>query len=185
MHNKTKADPLEGIDVVLEMNDPKNLDLSKNQLFIDTSKTYKYYDEMLSWNHDEQARNIRLFVSLRKFHKEFILYNRCDGIDECFGFADSSFEIFGLLESEINTINKFLKKTDNEMIVELLTHTSTKTIVSIQPSEYENVFQLHYKNDESDTTYYVASVKDIKKFNLVVNHCVDRKIVEFMDVFDK
>ncbi len=86
-------------DTILERNDPKSLDLSKHQIFIDTTRNSIFYEGIKQWSEskwDKQSINSSLkainkdfkskqidiknfpshFITLRKLNDQFVLYNR-------------------------------------------------------------------------------------------------------------
>ena len=120
-------------DTILEKNNPKSIDLSKHQLFIDTTRNSIFYDKLKNWSESEyQIRDIEIylneinkgftpksinlkkfpsrFISLRNLNNKFILYDRCDGIDQRFVFRDTAFITYGPLESDAESISKIISK---------------------------------------------------------------------------
>ena len=103
-------------DTIIERNNPKSLDLSKHQIFIDTTRNSEFYKKLKNWTKSEldikeitnssKKHNVRFpeklinlkiipnyFISLRKLNNEFILYDRCDGIEQRYEITENLFVI--------------------------------------------------------------------------------------------
>lgn len=197
-------------DTILERNNPKSLDLSKHQIFIDTTRNSKFYNDLKSWSEskwDRQSINSSLkeinkyfqpkkidlknfpahFITLRKLNGQFVLYDRCDGIDPRFEIRDTAFIFYGPLESNVESISRMISLTDNSIELELRTLQSKannqKAKLKIEKIE-EFIYKLTYKNQTFVRTEYVTVIDGIEKFDLIVNNCTTMKMMEF-DGFDK
>ena len=158
----------EGIDTIIEKNTPDSIDFSKHQLFIDTTRSCNYYQRTKNWNpffnpYPEVIDYIndliikgnnptritlgtiqRVWLTLRKFNEEFILYERCDGFDPTYVISDTTFIIYGPFEFDANIITKLVNLRDNEINLELgtvdLNRQYKHAKLSINRSEYKNVY---------------------------------------------
>jgi hypothetical protein len=180
------------LDTILERNNPANLDLSRHQFFIDTTRNSEFYQRIADWkpwefeieNYTEEksfkkysiGKFPRVWISLRKLDGKFVIYDRCDGIDRRFQITDSTINIFGPLENEVQIIDKVLKQSVNEISIEY----KPKNLFSIMPTNDKNIYILQY----DDENYLVTPLDKIREFDLVVNHYPTRKVTEF-DVFDE
>lgn len=200
----------ESTDTILERNNPKSLDLSKHQIFIDTTRNSEFYDNLKNWSEskwDIQSINSSLkeinkgykpipidlkdfpthFITLRKLNGDFVLYDRCDGIDPRFEIRDTAFIFYGPLESDAETILNLITLTDTEIKLELKTYKSKsddqKSFLTIDKLE-DTIYRMTYKNGTFDRTVYLTTVDKIKDFDMVVNNCPTMKMLEF-DGFDK
>lgn len=197
-------------DTILERNNPNSLDLTKHQIFIDTTRSSKFYESLKNWseskwdkqtidsylntiNKDFQPKKVDLngfpsqFVTLRKLNNQFVLYDRCDGIDPRFEIRDTAFIFYGPLESDAESISKLILLSNNSVELELRTfqaktndQTSRLRIDKID----DFIYKLVYKNQTFDKIEYLTTIDEIEKFDLVVNNCPTMKMKEF-DGFDE
>lgn len=197
-------------DTILERNNPNSLDLSKHQIFIDTTRSSKFYENVKNWseskwdkqsinsslneiNKDFQPKHVDLknfpthFITLRKLNDQFVLYDRCDGIDPRFEIRDTAFIFYGPLESDAESITRIIALTDNSLEIELRTieakSSDQKSRLTIEKIN-KFVYKLTYKNQTFDRIKYMTTVDGVEKFDLVVNNCPKMKMLEFYG-FDK
>lgn len=197
-------------DTILERNDPNSLDLSKHQIFIDTTRNSEFYESVKNWseskwdkqsidsylntiNKDFQPKKVDLngfpshFITLRKLNNQFVLYDRCDGIDPRFEIRDTAFIFYGPLESDAESISKMISLSDNSVELELRTFQAKsndqKSRLKIDKID-DFIYKLVYKNQTFDRVEYLTTIDGIEKFDLVVNNCPTRKMIEF-DGFDE
>jgi len=197
-------------DTILERCDPKSLDLSKYQIFIDTTKNSEFYKNLKNWSAskwDIQSINVTLnainkdlnfskielidfpsqFITLRKLNGQFFLYDRCDGIDPRFEIRDTAFISYGPLESDAESISKLIFLTEKSIELELRSF-QAKSNYSYSKLKIDKIQEFIYRLTYTNKTYhrieYVTTIDGIEKFDLVVNHCPDRKSIEF-EGFDK
>jgi len=195
------------LDTILEKNNPKNLDLSKHQLFIDTTRNSETFKRLINWKpnrmdndaisyHEKEIAKKhkpikidlkefpRHWISLKKLNNEFVIYEPCDGNTTAFEINESSVLFFYQLEPDADLISELRKITKNEIELELRTipqKTETeKTELTIKPTEFENVYLLTYSFGE----WYVTPKEKVSEFDIVVNHCPTMKRMEFKG-FDK
>ncbi len=195
------------LDTVLEKNNPKNLDLTKHQLFIDTTPNSENFEKLINWKPirmDNDAISYyekeiakkhkpikidlkefpRHWISLERLNNEFVIYEPCDGNTTAFEINESSVLFFHQLEPDADLISDLKKISKNEISLGLWTvpekTESEKTELTIKPTEFKNVFLLTYGFGQ----WYVTPTKKVSEFNIVVNHCPTMKIVEF-NGFDK
>ena len=195
------------LDTILERNNPKNLDLSKHQLFIDTTRNSSNYEKLINWKpnrmdndaisyHEKEiAKKHKLvkidlkkfprnWISLKKLNNEFVIYEPCDGNTTAFEINESSVLFFYQLEPDADLIFQLNKITENEISLELRTvlqkTESEKTELTIKPTEFDNVFLLSYSFGE----WYVTPTEKVSEFDIVINHCPTTKRMEFKG-FDK
>lgn len=197
------------LDTILEQNNPQVLDLTKHQLFIDTTRNSDFYGNLINWkpnkysittvdsyirelnNHYKyQKYNFgdfpKLFIRINQFKEKFYLYDRCDGIDQRFELRDSAFIFYGPLEPDAETIRK-VNSTSSRGIKLELNAFKAKTSrgwssLEILKTEYDGIYSMKYKNENYEKEEFVISIADIKKYDLVVNHCPNMKRKEF-DLF--
>ncbi|HBF21700.1 MAG: hypothetical protein CMI36_14920 [Owenweeksia sp.] len=197
-------------DTILERNDPNSLDLSKHQIFIDTTRNSTFYESVKQWgeskwdkqsiksslnaiNKDFKPKQIDLknfpshFITLRKFNDQFVLYDRCDGIDPRFEIRDTAFIFYGPLESDAESISNIISLTNNSIELELRTFQAKsndqKSRLKIEKID-DFIYKMTYKNQTFDRVEYLTTVDGIEKFDLVVNNCPTMKMMEF-DGFDE
>jgi len=198
------------IDTIIERNNPNSLDFSTHQLFIDTTRTYIYYERIENSDplQNPQQTTIdyinemfkdqnfekfdfkefpRLWLTLRKYKGEFILYDRCDGSDPAYRLTDSTFNIYGVHEFDIRMITDLIKINDSEIEIKVVIDkkdSQEKPLrLTIEKTEYKDVYILTYEGYYVGTTY-VTPIENVRNFDLLVNHCPINKVVEFENRFD-
>lgn len=198
------------IDTILERNNPNSLDLTKHQIFIDTTRSSEFYERLKNWeqskwdkrtiesylgeiNKDFQPEQIDLkefpshFITLRKVNDQFVLYDRCDGIDPRFEIRDTAFIFYGPLESDAESISKMISLTKKSIELELRTFqaksSDQKSSLKIERID-DFIYELTYRNQTFDRVEFLTTVDGIEKFDLVVNNCPTMKMIEF-DGFDE
>ncbi|MBF04510.1 MAG: hypothetical protein CMP76_14590 [Flavobacterium sp.] len=199
----------EEIDTVLEKNDPKRLDLSKQQLFIDTTRTSQFYQSYLDWNPNLQQEDFsdvlnlitkkyplqkqkisnfpRKWITIEKLNGEFLIYRPCNGNTESFVITDEALYFFHQLEPEVALLHQVITSNDTTFNATLHTLSENNTVISfdfsIQPSATKDVYQLKYSHDTIVEERYVIPMDKVTHFNLVVNHCPEDMVREY-DNFD-
>lgn len=203
--SRPKASYLLGVDTVLERNAANGLDLSKHQLFIDTTKYSVFHTNIKNWSPSQYANEDvtssllsintsftpqRLpplnfptyFITLRKFQGEFILYDRCDGIDQQFKLIDSAFIFYGPLESYAESIASICSISDQTIQLELRPYQSSPdkqmALLTIQKMR-SFVYKLTYENQQRTRVIYTTTPAGVKHFDLMVNHCPTTKRQEY------
>ena len=193
-------------DTILERNNPNSLDLTKHQIFIDTTRKSEFYEYLINWKPDKYDINPaetyikelnkiskykkvdfgnfpRLFVKINKLEDEFYLYDRCDGIDPRFELRDSAFIFYGPLESDAETIKKVIQINNKGIKLELNAFKAkTQTEFSnleILKTEFKGIYLMKYKNENYDREVFLIPTKDILKYDLVVNNCPNMKMHEY------
>lgn len=193
-------------DTILERTNPKSLDLTRHQLFIDTTRNSIFYENLRNWKLDEyntktvnlyieelnkisEAKKVdfgnfpRLFVRVNQLGNEFFLYERCDGIDPRYELRDSAFIFYGSLESDAETIKKVHQINSQGIKLELNTFerkTSKRwSMLEVSKTKYEGIYSMKYQNENNKVEELIISITDIGKYDLVVNHCPKMKQNEF------
>lgn len=199
-----------GQDTILEKNNPKNLDLSKHQLFIDTTRNSEFYEAYYHWEphkfyihdtdhyikeiskkHPIKTTSIGNFpdtwITLEKLNNEFVVYDKCDAISRRYFIAKNAIHIYNI-EGDSDLIYEVRKRTDTEIIIETRVISqkseSEKGIFSIKKTNFDYVYILICSYENWETKSLVTPLKHLNKFDLVVNHCVQTKRLEF-NGFDK
>lgn len=200
-----------GLDTILEKNNPKNLDLSKHQLFIDTTRNSETYKKLINWKPNRTDNDAisyyekeiakkhkpikidlkgfpRHWISLKKLNNEFVIYEPCDGNTTVYEINESSVLFFYQLESDADLISELMKITENEIALELRTvpqkTESEKTKLTIKPTEFKNIYELTYSYGDVIKKQFITSIEKVSEFDIVVNHCPTTKRMEFNE-FDK
>lgn len=199
-----------GQDSILEKNNPKNLDLTKHQLFIDTTRNSTFYNAYFDWNPHEfdiqateyyikeiskkyKPKHISIgnfpdtWITLEKLNNEFVVYDSCDGITTRYFIDKNSVNLYNI-EADSDVIHNLKKLTDNEIKIEIRTipqkSKSEKGTFSIRKTKYDYVYLLTRDYGNWVSKAFVTSLEYINKFDLVVNNCVQTKRMEFRG-FDK
>ncbi|CAL2101123.1 conserved protein of unknown function [Tenacibaculum sp. 190130A14a] len=197
-------------DTVLERNNPRFLDLTKHQIFIDTTGNSKNYKSIISWKESDldkalisaslkelgveiKDKNIDTYnfpihyISLRKLNNEFVLLDPCDGIDPRFAIKKNAFVFYGPLESYVEVITKLVRISKNKIKLELKTHKSLssdqRSILEIERIK-DFLYVMTYQNEKNKKEYYLTTVDYAKDFDVVVNHCPTMKMPAIIDRLD-
>lgn len=206
-----KAKLLEIIeDTILEKNSPDFLDLSKHQIFIDTTRSSDIYKSILSWKTSDldkelinasikelggglKTNSIQIndfpihYITLRRLNNEFVLYDPCDGIATRFAIKKNVFLFYGPLESYAEVIISSNLISKNKVRLELKTHKSLspdrRSIIEIERME-DFLYRMTYQNKNIKEEHYLTSVDYIKDFDVVVNHCPTMKMPAIINRFD-
>lgn len=193
-------------DTVLENNDPASLDLTQHQLFIDTTRNSHFYDAIEVWTlSEDQLKQVEelleeinkdftpktlvghsfptQFQRLRKLNGEYVLYHSCDGTDLRFMLREKSLIIFGLVEPDAYSVANLIRSNAQKLEVELRVYPTPETghnLHMIIERMNDSVYRLSTDHEGilSDI-YYLTPIEKIHCFNLVVNHCPDRKRMEY------
>jgi hypothetical protein len=198
-------------DTIPERNNPKSVDLTKHQLFIDTTRTSEFYERLKNWKEsdgDRQSISASLkaidnnfqpveaalkqfpmhFITLRKLNGSFILYDRCDGMDQRFEIRDTVFIFYGPLESEAGFISKIITRTANAIDLELrifqFKSNDQRATVKLEKID-DSIFKMTYRNQTFDDTIYVTTPDKLQEFDLLVSHCPTEKMSEFAQFDEK
>ena len=199
------------LDTILERNNPQSLDLSKHQLFIDTTRNSEIYERVINWKPNKmdidaisyyekeiskknKSKKIYLkgfprhWISLKKLNDEFVIYEPCDGNTPSFEINESSVIFFHQLETDADLISELIKLRGDEIVLELRTipqkTESEKAELSIKPTDFKNVYELIYSFDDVVNKQFVTPNKKVSEFDIIVNHCPTMKRGEFKG-FDK
>jgi hypothetical protein len=192
-------------DTIPERNNPKSVALTNHQLFIDTTRNSELYDRLRNWQEsewDRQSINASLeainkdfqplevvindfpthFITLRKLNGSFILYDRCDGMDQRFEIRSTSLIFYGPLESEAGSISKILSRSATAIELEIRTFQSgsgdQRSTVKFEKIG-DSIYKMTYRNETFDDTVYLTTPDNIHRFDLLVNHCPTMKMDEF------
>ena len=194
------------LDTILEKNNPKNLDLSKHQLYIDTTRNSEIYNKLSNWKlnrNDNDAISYyekeiskkykpikidlkdfpRHWISLKKLNNEFVIYVPCDGQTPSYSINETSVVFVHQLEGDADLISKVKILGENEISLELRTipqkTESEKAKLTIKPTEFKNVYELTYSFDNIVNKQFVTPREKISEFDIIVNHCPTTKRDEF------
>ena len=199
-------------DTILEKNNPKYLDLTKHQLFIDTTRNSIFYKNITQWKPDEMYAKLinseieeliriqknnkvsiksfpKKWINLRKYKGEYIIYKPCDGKTFSIEISESNV-IFCGIEPSVDIITKLNKQTKDELVMEMKTLERSKiknSKLSIFKTKFKNVYELIYSTENSSRKYYVTPINKIAEYDMIVNNCVKIKLQEFQgfDDFEK
>lgn len=195
-------------DIVLERNNPNSLDLTKNQLFIDTTREaliYKFRERKIEKNKDLAAkpyfdtlrsfskpkivdfRNFpRFFIRINKLEGNFFLYDRCDGGDPRYELRDSAVVFSGPLETYAETINEVIQNNDKRIHLKLNTieqiSSSRISSLEIYESEFSGIYILKRKVLNREREEFIIPRNEVIKYDLIVNHCPEGKVFEYKQI---
>ena len=194
------------LDTILERNNPKNLDLTRHQLFIDTTRNSDFYKHYHNWkrngleNEDLSALLAdmsekqpmekvslgdfpKLWISLKKFNDEFVIYQPCDGNTASFEITESAVIFHYQIESDVEQISKLTEVDKNTIQLELNVmpqkSNTEKSRLTIKPTEIKNVYKLTHGTENDKHEYFVTPRENVVDFDLVINNCPEFKVNEY------
>ena len=186
------------IDTIAERTDWKNVNLEAHQLFIDTTRTWEAYEGYKNWNESNRLDSDYLlpaydfelikpiqeyksklkfpkkFITLKKFHDSYLLYERCDGESRRYELLDSNLVFWGPLEVQPNPYTEVLEESEEKLILKIAEET-TFTFQLIEPS----VYKLTYESRDYSHTVYLTTPDKCEDFDIMVNNCPLEKVFEF------
>lgn len=193
------------LDTIPERNTPDALDLSKAQLFIDTTRNSAFHQHLTNWHAHQYTNNAvasylqlekcakakqvnfgafpTLFIKIRQFEDGFLLYDRCDGIDPRYELRDSTFVMYGSLEASAKSIHRLIAKNENH--IKLVLHTlrtlslDAYSTLEITKTQYPYIYQLQHRNEHFELKEFVIPFEAATNFNILVNHCPNVKLHEY------
>ena len=186
------------LDTILEKNNPKNLDFSKPQLFIDTTKNSKYYTRFINWKPKKSINKYiidlsekfnsktaipneipEVWISLEKLNDDFVIYSPCDGNTFGLQLINNSIVLLERHETSYNLV--YQVDNNNELILKLKTgiSESQEAKISIKKTRKEHIYLLNYSNKIYSFKKYITPQKNIREFNIIVNHCPTDKLPEY------
>lgn len=198
------------LDTFVERNNPAALDLTQHQLFIDTTRDSEFYQNLTHWQppkynkrdvqtylttltkaHQPKKMNWgnfpTAFVEIHQQGEEFIVYDRCDGIDTRYELRDSAVIFYGPLESDAAIIKQLLYPNNKGIKLELYTPRSDSNIgvatLAITPTKMDFIYQLEYKDEYLIRQHYIIPIEAIPNFDLLVNHCPNTKVTEYPPLY--
>ena len=195
--NSTKKGNDNLIDTIAENADPKTLDFSVHQLFIDTTRTWSYYksisqareEQDFTFLTDEMVRNSQSkgaclpksrfpnhFISLHQKEGTYFLYDRCDGGDAQFLVKDSLFIVFGTIEATAFRIENIQESTANKLTFQFTGYDGAEESVTIEKVT-ENRCRLTCSMDYLTTDLTLPN--SVYDFDMIVNHCPIEKVWEY------
>ena len=133
------------------------------------------------------------FVRLRKLNDTYVLYRRCDGMDPRFELRDSAFIQYGPHEATVQSMVSLVESTPSNITLNVhclqsqsvVADTSKTDIVPITSISITQVDGPVYRIDERDRGFmqstFVTPISEVGAFDMVVNHCPVRKVLEILD----
>lgn len=187
------------LDTILERNNPKNLDLHQHQLFIDTTRSSIYYDQIMDWtpnrsdlggidyylgqialhdklNHVNLDRFPKKWISIHKLKDQFYAYNPINGVDWRITLTDSSVNEYAM-ESYADAISKLVSISKNELVLKVRSyynqHSFPLSYLQIKKSKMPHIYTLVYSNDltfaQDAYVRLITPLEYLKEFDLIVN----------------
>ena len=184
------------LDTLLEFNSPQFLDLSSQQLFIDTSRNSRFYDEMDNWTpgefdikgteyylteigeeFDKQIINLKNFpsdwITVKKINNQYVIYSPNNGISGRYKITNHSINLYAI-ESDADAISSLEYLSDSSIQIKLNTISekseSRNSIFSIQKTKIDFIYLLKWTYDDYELTSLVTPLEKIREFNMVVHH---------------
>ena len=161
-------------DSIPERTVPSDLDLKKYQLFIDTTKTSVFYqqlDSAITSEVKKHQNSMFKLVEVKKYQNQFLLYDPCEGDIPRYYISKEAITIYGQLEIKKFQLKDFVLEAGNRI---LLKDKKDKTLSLKEINEH--VIQLKYGDSFK---VYVTNIENISKFEMMVNNCLGKKVREF------
>jgi hypothetical protein len=186
-------------DTLIEKNHPEFLDFSKHQVFIDTSRDSRFYDEITNWTPsfsdsggvDSYLSEIgeefdlatldlnefpREWIAVHRLADDFVVHNPLNGIDLRIRMTDSSINNYAM-ESDAHGFHKIISFSEGELILELRTIKNysenqvyfTRFTRTNIPHTYKVQFSSSLKFNDTDRISLFTPLKKIRNFDLVVD----------------
>lgn len=190
---------LPAIDTILERNNPSNLGSEKHQLFIDTTRNSRYYDQLISWKPNESDKggvdyymgqigskfNInhvdlksfpKKWISIHKLNDTFYAYNPMNGIDWRMTLTDSSVNYYAI-ESDADAISELVSISDNELILKLRSsydkNNFSQSYMRIKRSKFPHLYTLMYSTSltflAEEKVQLITPIEYLKYYDLIVS----------------
>lgn len=200
-------------DTILERNSPDLLDMTRHQLFIDTTRNSKYFRQISDWKPNEfdkqgadyyfkeisetfDSKKVDLkeysgdWISIHSLDNEYVAYNPINGIDRRYTLTDSSI-VYYAIEADADLISKVVSLDKIELILELRTipQKSKNQISYLRIKKTKIPYLYSIQNSESldfDNAEYitlVTRIENLVEFNLVVSDAP--RLVHSTVKFDK
>ena len=198
--------PVSRLDTLAEKNTPQALDYAQHQLFIDTSRTSTHCTQLKNWqpsqwdhqavqsslkaiNNHFQPQKVTVesfpthFITLRKYQNEWILYDRCDGMDRRLELRDTAVVFYGPLESYGASIEKVLVQSGQTLALQIKLHPNAEPQSrQLKITQLESfVYNIMLYELPFGQMRYATVPEAIDQFDLLVNHCPTQKVIEFDD----
>ncbi|MDN3595802.1 hypothetical protein [Zunongwangia endophytica] len=162
-------------DSIPERTKASALNLEKYQLFIDTTKTSKFYENLASEVSSEiknQAKAIYQFIELKKYNDRFVIYKPCKGKVPRYYISKEKIVKKGNLENIEYPLKDFMLSAGNRVLFK------DEENVSVSLKEInEQVVRLKY--DQFEAEVYLTSVENLRNFEMMINNCLGEKVREF------
>lgn len=195
-------------DTLLERNDPAALDLSKHQLFIDTTRSNDLYQTVEDWEFStstqerveaslaylmEHHQPVSLgqytlpdkFVTIREADGEYLLYDRCDGMEARFEIRDTALIFYGTHEPVVALYTGEVRADETKLRVEIIVAdpesevgTSKGRLTVLNMSD-ENIHRISIQTEPVVLVNKVISKDLVTEYDVMVNHCPENKVMEY------
>ncbi|WBL25561.1 hypothetical protein [Zunongwangia sp. HGR-M22] len=162
-------------DSIPERTRASALNLEEYQLFIDTTKTSKFYENLVSevsLESKDQSKAIYRFIELKKYNDRFVIYKPCSGKVPRYYISKEKIVTKGNLENIEYPLKDFMLSAGNRVLFK------DEQGVSLGLKEInEQVVQLKYP--KLNHSVYLTSVENLRNFEMMINNCLGEKVREF------
>ncbi|PHQ86430.1 MAG: hypothetical protein COB65_01215 [Thalassobium sp.] len=193
------------LDTILENNAPERLNKRNHQLYRDTTRNSVNYSKMQDVdccnfsvammdklvgplpNGVElvSETNVELpmhFIQLETLDKDLVLYDRCDGSSPSYYVVGGYVYLAGVYEPTVWRVSKVLESDSTHMVATLVSSDGKGELLtdelSIQQTKIPYVYQIRVSGFWEGVRSYTTP-DAIKNFDIVVNHCPTRKVLEY------
>lgn len=196
------------LDTIAEKNTPLQLDFTKYQLFIDTTRNAVFYKDNEKWLKNEITQNsvenelahllhteenIKIdpfpfstqWLKIRKKATDYLFYDRNDGVEPRYEIRDSILLCYGVHDLTIGLFTKLVELNEHRLEIELLFpytkkgKTLSKGRLVLERTAHEHICKINIESELFHYSDYVVSRADITHYDLLVNKSIDTKVVEY------
>lgn len=198
-NEKAGAKKVVEIDTILEPNNPKTLDSTKHQLFLDTTRNSKYYAHIAQWKphkFDTEATNYYYnqvanskgaykvdlgdfpsqWISIHSLNGNYVAYQPINGIDWRFTLTDSSVNHYRM-EADADLIHQVLTLSDHELVLKLATipqkQKKQEAFIRIAKTKKPYLYTLQWSETEHfknlEYVTLITPLEHLTDFDLVVS----------------
>ncbi len=188
------------LDSVAQRTDPRTLDLTKPQFFIDTTRTWPWYEKLRNFKVEEtllgklkaemiananvSAANLKettfpnFFIQLNKKNGTYLLYDRCDGMDVNLYVKDSLFVVFGPLERSVYRIEEIIHESKDAIEFKVASWDTDQLQAFVKIERIEK--EVYTLTSEVYPNNLLLTVPDaVNRFEMLINHCPNEKAFEY------
>jgi len=168
-------------NIKLEIKDRDKIDSSTSQIYIDTADISSAHSQIIS-SISEMDKDMDMdmdkliLVELEFYQENFYLYDRCDGNIPMYIIGNDSIHYLGAQERQNISIIKKLKESDKTTFY--LSENAEQQLI-ISDTDFLLIRKLKFTGTGDLKARYYTTLKNINKFDAIINNCPNQKESEF------